>query len=254
MTNKPMLSVERELLQSALNAVEYLALRGDDIGLSNEPVAKELRDLLDKQSCGACRGCDNGCKLDRESPQVEPASPHQGEPLVCVELVENKINGGMHIVKWDNLGKLKEGIHKLYAEQPEPLKIGAGVTVENIGFGTEHERKPYLVFDGAGCLTEVNLIDVSMVSKRRTYSISELNEVGVRVERPAPAPDSRVDNGITYPNGLSRPAYCAAPVAHESECTSCDGSGEYTDAIGDWRGYCTCPAGVEAEGLKGLMP
>lgn len=45
-----------------------------------------------------------------------------------------------------------------------------------------------------------------------------------------------------------------APVAHESECTSCYGSGEYTDAIGDWRGYCTCPAGVEAEGLKGLMP
>ena len=45
-----------------------------------------------------------------------------------------------------------------------------------------------------------------------------------------------------------------APVAHESECTSCYGSGEYTDAIGDWRGYCTCPSGVEAEGLKGLKP
>lgn len=28
-------------------------------------------------------------------------------------------------------------------------------------------------------------------------------------------------------------------------CTSCDGSGEYIDAIGDWRGYCSCPAGVE---------
>jgi len=27
-------------------------------------------------------------------------------------------------------------------------------------------------------------------------------------------------------------------------CTSCDGSGEYIDAIGDWRGYCSCPAGV----------
>lgn len=46
----------------------------------------------------------------------------------------------------------------------------------------------------------------------------------------------------------------AEPVASESACTSCDGSGEYTDAIGDWRGYCTCPAGVEAEGIKGLMP
>jgi hypothetical protein len=30
------------------------------------------------------------------------------------------------------------------------------------------------------------------------------------------------------------------PVA----CTSCDGSGEYIDAIGDWRGYCSCPAGI----------
>ncbi len=40
----------------------------------------------------------------------------------------------------------------------------------------------------------------------------------------------------------------------ESECTSCDGSGEYTDAIGDWRGYCTCSAGVEAESLKGDKP
>jgi hypothetical protein len=32
------------------------------------------------------------------------------------------------------------------------------------------------------------------------------------------------------------------PVA--VECTSCDGSGEYIDAIGDWRGYCSCSAGV----------
>lgn len=46
----------------------------------------------------------------------------------------------------------------------------------------------------------------------------------------------------------------SAPEAHESECTSCDGSGEYTDAIGEWRGYCTCPAGVDAEGIKGLKP
>ena len=29
------------------------------------------------------------------------------------------------------------------------------------------------------------------------------------------------------------------------KCTSCDGSGEYIDAIGDWRGYCSCAAGVE---------
>lgn len=50
-----------------------------------------------------------------------PTDQHQVVPVVCVELVENKIHGGMHIVKWDNLGKLKEGIHKLYAEQPAPV-------------------------------------------------------------------------------------------------------------------------------------
>lgn len=35
------------------------------------------------------------------------------------------------------------------------------------------------------------------------------------------------------------------PAPAAAECTSCDGSGEYIDAIGDWRGYCSCPAGVE---------
>lgn len=34
------------------------------------------------------------------------------------------------------------------------------------------------------------------------------------------------------------------PAPATAECTSCDGSGEYIDAIGDWRGYCSCPAGV----------
>jgi hypothetical protein len=34
------------------------------------------------------------------------------------------------------------------------------------------------------------------------------------------------------------------PAPATTECTSCDGSGEYIDAIGDWRGYCSCPAGV----------
>jgi hypothetical protein len=34
------------------------------------------------------------------------------------------------------------------------------------------------------------------------------------------------------------------PAPAAVECTSCDGSGEYIDAIGDWRGYCSCPAGV----------
>lgn len=66
------------------------------------------------------------------------------------------------------------------------LKIGSGVTVENIGFGPEKERNPYLVFALNGCLTEVNLIDVSLVSKRQTHTIADLEAIGVRVEQPAP--------------------------------------------------------------------
>lgn len=37
------------------------------------------------------------------------------EPVASIELVENKVYGGMHIVKWDNLGGLKDGVHLLYA-------------------------------------------------------------------------------------------------------------------------------------------
>ena len=74
----------------------------------------------------------------------------------------------------------------LFREQPVALKIGAGVTVQNVGFGTEEERKPYLVFGSDDCLTEVNLIDVSLVSKRQAHTIADLEAIGVRVEQPAP--------------------------------------------------------------------
>lgn len=47
MNNKtPAVGVPRELLQQALSAVEYLALRCDDVGTSNVPVADALRALL----------------------------------------------------------------------------------------------------------------------------------------------------------------------------------------------------------------
>lgn len=72
------------------------------------------------------------------------------------------------------------------ATQSDPLKIGHGVTVRNIGFGCDEERKPYLVFADNGNLTEVNLVDVSMISKLRSYTVPELEELGVQVEQPAP--------------------------------------------------------------------
>lgn len=48
-----------------------------------------------------------------------------------------------------------------------------------------------------------------------------------------------------------RTDYCNTPLfagkTDSEACTSCDGSGEYIDAIGDWRGYCECQAGVVAK-------
>ena len=67
------------------------------------------------------------------------------------------------------------------------LRVGAGVTIENVGCASEEGRKPILVFDAAkGHLTEVNLIDVSIVSKRRAHTLAELKDIGVRVDQPAP--------------------------------------------------------------------
>ena len=114
MTNKPMLSVERELLVRLcnLNAVGW-----EDI----EPEMKELRALLDKQSCGACGGCDNGCKLDRESPAIELAAQHQVAPVAEV----NEGDDGLFIefIYGENGNPLKRG-DKLYlrqSEQPESV-------------------------------------------------------------------------------------------------------------------------------------
>ena len=84
------------------------------------------------------------------------------------------------------LDKEVSGDSRAPQHQGEPLKIGSGVTIENIGFGSERERKPYLVFADNGNLTEVNLIDVTLVSRRRTYTVPELEEIGVKVEQPAP--------------------------------------------------------------------
>lgn len=65
-----------------------------------------------------------------EAHPIKPAAQPQGEPVLTIELTENKIYGGMHIVKWDNPGGLKEGFHRLYAEQPAPVAV--------VKLGTHH--------------------------------------------------------------------------------------------------------------------
>lgn len=61
-------------------------------------------------------------RLQARISDLEAAQP-QGDPVVLMELVENKIYGGMHIAKWNNPGGLKEGFHRLYAEQPAPVAV-----------------------------------------------------------------------------------------------------------------------------------
>lgn len=95
----------------------------------------------------------------------------------------------------------------LYTEQHGSIGLGAGVTVENIGFSSERGRKPYLVFDGDNRLTELNLIDVSLVSKRKTHTVADLENMGVNVEQPAPVSVAMPERQIvpdTLMAGLTR--------------------------------------------------
>ena len=149
MTNKPMLSVEREQILAVCNVVavaEKLEKEAFAKGVSHVDVAAfrslryaldhltsvsavELRALLDKPVFESQYAGMNQQQAQAVSDGVDeilhgkPAAQHQGEPVVIVELVENKTYGGMHIAKWDNPGGLKEGSHKLYAEQPAPVAV-----------------------------------------------------------------------------------------------------------------------------------
>lgn len=117
------LEVVREALTSSDSAERLKNMDAGKVLREGIAILKELRALLYAKPetvaghHSACRAVDD-YKPGECSHSCKPAAQPQGEPVVCVELVENKTHGGMHIVKWDNLGKLKEGIHKLYAEQP----------------------------------------------------------------------------------------------------------------------------------------
>ena len=131
MTNKPMLSVERELLE---RVADNRYRDKERISIARHEALWELRALLDKQSCGACNGCANVCKLDRESPQVEPAAPHKGEPVAkakpVAKLHAERLTGrdgeyGVTVEdsEWFNTCRLTGGIFNLYAEQPAPVAV-----------------------------------------------------------------------------------------------------------------------------------
>ena len=147
MTYKPMLSVERKVIEDILEdarepATDYMAARKVLRALIDNPSHRRQEGydeamgkvvaVLEDQSCGACDGCANGCKLDRESPQVEPATPHQGEPVTkakpVAKLHAERMTGrdGEYGItaensKWFNTCRLTGGIFNLYAEQPAPV-------------------------------------------------------------------------------------------------------------------------------------
>lgn len=91
-----------------------------DIGCA---AIEKLRAFLDKQSCVTCGGCHNGCKLDRESPPIEPAAQHQGAHVAEVDEVDDGLF--IEFIYGENGNPLKRG-DKLYlrpSEQPAPVVV-----------------------------------------------------------------------------------------------------------------------------------
>ncbi len=152
MTNKPMLSVELQMTErqecdlmrfydtcedsqpydvpkdrmkslarlGLVRSLGFSRYEFTDIGCA---AIEKLRAFLDKQSCGTCGGCHNGCKLDRESPPIEPAAQHQGAHVAEV----NEGDDGLFIefIYGENGNPLKRG-DKLYlrpSEQPAPVAV-----------------------------------------------------------------------------------------------------------------------------------
>lgn len=203
MTNKPMLSVERQLLEVI---AEFISSQADAFPIISVPrglrsdgldqVSKELRAILDK-----------------------PDTPYTPKGVWSFD----HIDGGDIVIRngkdWTLIKRGDGPIYEqfLYRFCEEQMKTADQHHGTPVAWA---ECSPAWLKAGGDCATAPRLC---------------VGRGGISHLHPAHA---------EHP----------APVASESACTSCDGSGEYTDATGDWRGYCTCPAGVEAEGIKGLMP
>lgn len=113
MTNKPMLSVERDLIERAVQAI---------INTSQmQPALNELHALLDKPDECRCKryGKDNPhwpCPV-----HADPAAQHQGEPVAICRLWNEGGSGERTSVEFIN-GPCADGT-LLYAEQPAPVAV-----------------------------------------------------------------------------------------------------------------------------------
>ena len=124
MTNKPMLSVGRDLIERAVQAI---------INTSQmQPALNELRALLDKEvdfltpDCPDCACVQDGHCLCIPS---KPAAQHQREPIklsddvreFLQEWIDSSTGGEDEDIDYDFASQLGVLLGPLYAEQPAPV-------------------------------------------------------------------------------------------------------------------------------------
>ena len=116
MTNKPMLSVERELLATAMKADASMGASAIEL-VNGWAAMEELRALLDRPVNFLTPDCpDCACVQDGQCLCIpsKPASQHQGEPVAIVT--------GSTVQWLPGAGRLKDRT-PLYAEQPAPVAV-----------------------------------------------------------------------------------------------------------------------------------
>lgn len=164
MTNKPMLSVERELLADFL---EYPDNGGwyDGVWITHK---EKMRALLDEPDECRCKryGKDNPhwpCPV-----HAEPAAQHQDEPVAIVDETDDGLF--IEFVYGEDGNPLKRG-DKLYTEQPAP--VSALITDEQI---LEAMRQSISSADG-GYVVDTAPQDVIAAGRALLAEVARLNGV-----------------------------------------------------------------------------
>lgn len=118
MTNKPMLSVDRELLERAASAIEK------HHGSLQWVIASDLRAIIDKPVNFLTPDCpDCACVQDGQCLCIpsKPAAQHQGDPVAICRLWNEGGSGERTSVEF--IGEPCADGTLLYAEQPAPVAV-----------------------------------------------------------------------------------------------------------------------------------
>ena len=126
MTNNPTIDgVSRELLQHAFNAVNYLAMRADDIGSSNVPFAEALRALLDAPDVEPINDLREHCKQCAEVVKTWPEWKQNclgGAPVVERQPVAEVVS---HWSDYSCVSLRVDGTLRMYVESCKPEPVAA---------------------------------------------------------------------------------------------------------------------------------